>query len=231
MDNREKALALVDAINATTATGDQALVFCTVVDPEIRQIINNCNGFVIDFFDAFIQPLENELGTKSTRVVGKTHGVTDFAQYKTRIDAINYALNNDDGLSTQTYAGADIIIIGVSRCGKTPTSLYLAVNYGVFAANYPLTEEDLENSRLPNALVEHHSKLFGLSIDAHRLQQIRQERRPNSRYAKLSQCNHEVNSALAMYKKNAIPFADTSHTSIEEIAAIIMHHSEMPARL
>lgn len=231
LDTEEKAQKLVSSINSQMEHGEKPLVFCTVVDPEIRAVIATCDAQVIDFFDAFISPLETELGVKSTRVVGKSHGVNDYNEYKNRIDAINYALNNDDGTTTRYYDKADIIIVGVSRCGKTPTCLYLAVNYGIFAANYPLTEEDLEAPKLPQALQQFKSKLYGLSIDAHRLQQIRSERRPNSRYAKLSQCQHETQTALCIYKNNSIPYSDTSAISIEEIASLILHHADLQRRV
>ncbi|MDH5327292.1 MAG: kinase/pyrophosphorylase [Gammaproteobacteria bacterium] len=230
VDTVEKAEQLRQQINGTTHS-DRPLIFCTVVDPDVRAVFDRCNGFLVDFFDTFVNPLETELGTPSTRVAGKTHGLSDYEHYKTRIDAINYALTNDDGGSTRQYENADIVIIGVSRCGKTPTSLFLAVNHGIFAANYPLTDEDLDTDRLPAALLAYKHKLFGLTIEASRLQQIRHERKPNSRYAKPAQCNHEVQSALRIYKKNAIPYADSSHKSIEEIAAFILHQTSITPRL
>lgn len=221
IDTTEKAKALIQEINQQ----QNPLVFCTVVNPEVRNTLSECKALVIDFFDAFVKPLEAELGIPSSRIIGQTHGVSDSDQYKIRIDAIHYALNNDDGISTRKYDKADIIITGVSRSGKTPSCLYLAINFGVFAANYPLTEEDLDPPALPKALSAYKDKLYGLSIDPKRLSQIRQERKPGSRYASLKQCQFEVDAVLSIYQQRNIPYADASRTSIEEIASLIMHQT------
>jgi hypothetical protein len=232
IDSIKKAENVVEKINKAAIDQDnRPLVFSTLISPQIRTIVKESNCFLVDFFDAFINPLEEELETESAHAVGKTHGVGTPSSYKARIEAINFAMSNDDGASTQHYEDADIILIGASRSAKTPTCIYLALNYGIYAANYPITDEDLESSKIPPALTEFRSKLFGLTIEPVRLHQIRSERRPNSYYSSLSQCTHEIQSIKAMYQKNNIPYIDTSLVSIEEIAATIVHQGNLKRRI
>ena len=171
------------------------IIFSTLVQDEVRDIVMTANGLFLDFFDAFVGPLERELATRSTHRAGRAHGMADLAAYATRIDATNFSLAHDDGQSAKGLAEADVILVGVSRSGKTPTSLYLAMQYGVKAANYPLIPEDFERKRLPSALLPHVAKCFGLTIDPERLAQIRNERRPGSKYASIESCRHEVREA------------------------------------
>ena len=166
---------------------------------------------LFDLFDAFINPLETELGVRASHSVGRSHGMGVYATYKTRIDAVNFVLVNDDGTSTRHYSDADIVLIGVSRSGKTPNCLYLALHYGILAANYPLTEDDLNTNRLPETLAPYRDKLFGLTIDPNRLQQIRKERRPNSPYASAQQCRFEVTAVEAMYQQRTHPLPRHQH--------------------
>lgn len=232
IDSIEKAQAAVAQINRQAALDEnKPLLFSTLVDPGVRNLVRESNGFLVDFFDAFINPLEAELGVASAHASGRSHGVGSYSDYKMRIDAVNFALSNDDGATTKYYDDAEVIVIGVSRCGKTPTCLYLALNYGLFAANYPLTEEDLNSDRLPAELFQQQHKLFGLTIDPERLQQIRSERRPNTRYATLAQCKRETRGATIIYQKHRIPHFDTSAMSIEEIATTIMHRMGLKRRL
>lgn len=223
LNTPDKAQALVDRIAEVAESGPTPLVFSTLVNDELRGIISGSVAVTLDFFDAFIGPLERELGVASTHASGRAHGVSDHATYTSRIDAMNFALANDDGVTTRHYDKADVVLVGVSRSGKTPTCLYLALQYGLFAANYPLTEEDLERSRLPDKLLASKSKLFGLTIEPDRLAQIRTGRRPDSRYAAAEQVRYEVRSVEALFRSAAIPFLDTTHLSIEEIAATILH--------
>lgn len=223
LDTPEKARKLVRLIeDAHAHEGQRPIVFSTLLDDEIRVIVSRSQALMLDFFDTFIGPLEQELGVESTHKVGRSHGVGDFAIYNARIEAVNYALAHDDGVSTQHYGAADIILLGVSRSGKTPTCLYLALQFGVRAANYPLTEEDLDRDTLPSVLIPYKKKLFGLLIDARRLQQIREQRRPNSRYASPQQCREEVRRIQQMFRSERIPFIDTTNRSIEEIATTVM---------
>jgi len=231
----EKAEAAIRQIERTADhDGKQAFVFSTLVQDDVRQVF--AQGFAqdkvlfMDFFEAFISPLESALGTASSHQVGRAHSA-DSAAYTTKIDAINYALNNDDGLRTDHYADADIILLGVSRSGKTPTCLFLALQYGIYAANYPLADENFENLIIPKVLSDYKNKLFGLNIEAQRLAQIRSERRPDSRYASTQQVNYEVRQAAAIFRKSGIPFTDTTHASVEEIASIILQQTHLQRRI
>jgi hypothetical protein len=232
VDSAEKVAAVVEQINRAAERGaGRPLVFSSLVDPVLREQVGQCAGVLFDLFDAFISPLETELDVQSSHTVGRSHGMGVYATYKTRIDAVNFVLANDDGASTHHYPGADILLIGVSRSGKTPTCLYLALHYGILAANYPLTEGDLDTNRLPETLAPYRDKLFGLTIDPGRLQQIRTERRPNSRYASAEQCRFEVQAVEAMYRRELIPFLDTSTVSIEEIATTILQKANLQRRI
>jgi hypothetical protein len=156
--------------------------------------------------------------------------MADYATYTNRIEAMNFALANDDGVTTRHFDDADVVLVGVSRSGKTPTCLYLALQYGLYAANYPLTEDDLEHGRMPSKLMAFKTKLYGLTIDADRLAQIRNERRPDSRYAANDQVRYEVRTAEALLRANGIPSLNTTHMSIEEIAATILHTTGLKRR-
>jgi regulator of PEP synthase PpsR (kinase-PPPase family) len=224
IDSADKAEEAVVRINSTAERdGERPLLFSTLVNMEVREIISQSNGMMLDFFDTFINPLEKELRTNATTVVGRSHGIGAYENYKARIDAVNFALRSDDGSDLRDYPVADIILIGVSRTGKTPTCIYLALQYGLFSANYPITEDDMSSSYLPVTLEPFREKLFGLSIDPMRLHQIRQERRSHSRYASLEQCEFEVQKVNEIYRREKIPFIDTSSASIEEIATTIIH--------
>jgi regulator of PEP synthase PpsR (kinase-PPPase family) len=232
VDSEEKARKIVERINAAAQRdGSKPLLFSTLIKPEVRDIIEQSEGMLIDFFDTFILPLEAELGLRSTHAVGKSHGVASYSTYKARIDAVNFALTSDDGLHTRSYADSEIILVGVSRSGKTPTCLYLALQYGILCSNYPLTEDDFTSTKLPESLAPHRNKIFGLSIDPERLQQIRRERRPDSRYASAEQCRVEVEAAERLFRRESIPYFDTSTVSIEEIATTIMHQTGLERRL
>lgn len=223
IDSVEKAEKVVVQINQSFATaGIKPLVFMTLVNPEIRKYFKKADACLFDLFSIFIGPLEQELEEKSSYTVGRTHGVADDKTYTHRIEAVDFALHHDDGIKTRGYDKADIILIGVSRCGKTPSCIYMALQYGILAANYPFTEDDLVGFHLPDSLRPYKNKLFGLTIDPHRLQQIRSERRPNSKYASAEQCRIEVNEVEAMYQKENIPYLNSTRFSIEEIATKIL---------
>lgn len=222
VDTYERAAEVVEQIRASGELhGERPIVINSCVDTQISEIISESGALMLDVFAPFIEPLERELGEQRQRNVGRAHGLVDFETYHSRINAMNFALTHDDGQSVD-YGEADVILVAVSRAGKTPTCVYLALHYGVRAANYPLTEEDLEHDRLPQRLRAHRAKLFGLTIDPVRLQQIRQERRPNSRYARLETCRREVIAAEAMFRAERIPTLSTTHTSIEEISSKVL---------
>jgi [pyruvate, water dikinase]-phosphate phosphotransferase / [pyruvate, water dikinase] kinase len=219
-------------IDATAAAeGVPPIVFSTLVKDDVRDVVKAANGVFLDFFDAFLAPLEAALGAKSSHAAGRAHGMADLGAYTARINATNFALANDDGSNTRDYPRADVILIGVSRSGKTPTCLYMALQYGIYAANYPLTEDDLESTALPAALAPHLARLYGLTIHPDRLQQIRHERRPDSRYASAQQVAFEVRAAEALFNRLGIPFLDTTSCSIEELCSRIMHKTGFERRL
>lgn len=224
----EKVWECVDRIReATRIDGARPIIFTTLVNRELNAILSQENIFSLNFFETFIVPLEAELGVKSTHTIGRTHGSIDTNDYKQRIEAINYTLSHDDGVTNQGLEQADVILVGVSRCGKTPTSLYLAMQFGVKAANFPLIPEDFERMKMPDSLVKHREKLFGLTIQPERLNQIRSERRPNSNYAALDNCRYEVKEAEKMMRSHGIRWLDSSTKSIEEISTTIMQEVKL----
>jgi len=222
VDTVEKAHDAVIQINGANPKYGQAIVFTTLVNPEVNQVVSKANALVLDMFQTFVAPLEQTLGMRSTHAINRLHHNADTDAYKNRIEAINYSLAHDDGQSNQNLADANVILVGVSRVGKTPTSLYLAMQYGLKAANYPLIPEDFERGQLPKDLLPHKQKIYGLTIDADRLCEIRNERRPGSNYAKLENCRYEINEATSMMRRESIPWVSTTSKSIEEIATTIL---------
>ncbi len=225
IDSVEKALAVVAEINeCALREGKRPVVFITLVRDEVREIVTgtDCHGFVMDMFRAFVEPLEAEFGVKSNHRIGRFSDASQSTEYNERIEAINFSLAHDDGQSARNLDIADVILVGVSRSGKTPTSLYLAMQHGVKAANYPLIPEDFDRGRLPVPLAPHKRKCFGLTIAPERLAQIRHERRPASTYAALDNCRFEVNEAEAMMRREGIAWLSSTHKSIEEIATTIL---------
>lgn len=231
VDSLEKAEKAVQQINlAYQRDGKKPLVFDTIVDDKIREHINQACAFNVDIYEGLITKLSEELAVMPAPHTVNAHGDVDSEIYKERIDAVHFALDNDDGARTHHYNVADIILIGVSRSGKTPTSLYLALQFGIRAANYPLTEDDLYENTLPKALQPYKDKLFGLVIDADRLVKIRQERRAGSRYASYQQCQQELRAIQGIYISQGIPNIDVSTMSIEEIATRILQMTGLKRR-
>ncbi len=232
IDSVDKAHQVVRQINHTaTVEGRRPIVFTTLVNMEVLAVIKSqCDGMLLDMFGMFVAPLESELGLKSNHRVGRFSDASKSKEYDDRIEAINFSLAHDDGQSNRDLAGSDVILVGVSRSGKTPTSLYLAMQYGLKASNYPLIPEDFERRQLPPALIPHRKKIFGLTIAPDRLSQIRNERRPNSSYASLENCKHEVHEAEAMMRREGIRWLSTTTKSIEEIATTILQEIR-PERL
>lgn len=232
VDTVQLAHEAVKRINtAYEKTQLRPLVFDTIVSDEIREIINSANAHNLDIYEGLINRIATEINHKPNPHAGMAHSNVDSDDYKARIDAVHFALDNDDGARTNHYDGADIILIGLSRSGKTPTSLYLALQYGIRAANYPLTEEDLGTSQLPRALKPYHNKLFGLTIDTERLVRIRQERKAGSRYASLAQCQAEQQAIQAIYSTHKIPNLNVSEMSVEEIATRILQITGLKRRI
>lgn len=231
VETPEKAVKIVQRISESFQDpSERPLVFYTIVNPEIREIVAASPGINYNFLDQFVAPLEKILGVPSKPEKHRTHSIHEKT-YDNRIEAVNFALTNDDGANFKDYASADIILVGVSRSGKTPTSLYLALQYGIRAANYPFTEEDMGDVlKLPTALKAYKQKLFGLTISAERLHQIRSERRANSRYASIKQCRMEIREVENLYRKEKIPFLNSTHYSVEEISAKILAETGLERR-
>ncbi len=223
MDSLTKAHKLVEKINQSAAeSGLQPLVFSTLVDRTLRNHLQQSKAAVFDLFSAYTRPLEKILSADASAITGLVHGIANAGMYNERIQAMNYALTNDDGAITKNYARADLILVGVSRSGKTPTSLYLGLQSSVATANYPLIDDDLNDTDLPRPLQPYRHKLFGLTIEPKKLQLIREQRRPRSRYASLGQCQFEVAQAKIMFQKHGIPYINTTRMSVEEIATRIL---------
>jgi len=225
VENVQRAQAVKAQINALyQQSGVRPLVFFSIVTPDVREIILESEGFCQDIVQALVGPLQSELGVPSMPVAHRTHGLTasNLGKYDARIAAIDYTLAHDDGISLRGLEDAQVILLGVSRCGKTPTSLYLAMQFGVRAANYPFIADDMDNLKLPPALRAHQHKLFGLTIDPERLAAIRQERAENTRYASLRQCRLEVGEVEALFRTHQIRYLNSTNYSVEEIATKIL---------
>jgi [pyruvate, water dikinase]-phosphate phosphotransferase / [pyruvate, water dikinase] kinase len=234
IDTVDKAHQVVRQVNHVAETeghGRKPIVFSTLVNVDVLEVIETgCKAMVLDMFGTFVRPLEIELAMKSSHRVGRFSDVSKSKEYHDRIEAINFSLAHDDGQSNRDLEGADVILVGVSRSGKTPTSLYLAMQHGLKAANYPLIPEDFDRKQLPPTLVAHRKKIFGLSIQPERLAEVRNERRPNSKYAALENCRMEVAEAEAMMRREGIRWLSTTTKSIEEIATTILQEIR-PERL
>jgi regulator of PEP synthase PpsR (kinase-PPPase family) len=232
IDSVDRAHRVVRQINHTgVVDGARPIVFTTLVNMEVLKVIQDgCEGMLLDMFGTFVHPLEEELKIKSNHRIGRFSDASKSKEYQNRIEAINFSLAHDDGQSNRDLEHSDVILVGVSRSGKTPTSLYLAMQYGLKASNYPLIPEDFERRQLPPALIPHKGKIFGLTISPERLSEIRNERRPNSRYASLENCRMEINEAEAMMRRTGIRWLSTTTKSIEEIATTILQEIH-PGRL
>lgn len=227
VDSSTKIASTAEQINKAAESGVKPLVFTTIINDELRYQLNQASGEFFDFFDRFIAPLERVLGTTSSHSLGLSHGLVDGKRYTSRIAAVNYSVHCDDGMHPRDYDRAEVIVIGVSRSGKTPTCLYLALHFGIFAANFPITDSDLDASSLPEILNPWREKIFGMTIDPVRLQQIRQERRANSRYSELAQCRFEVKQVEQMLQRERIPFVDATMMSIEEISTTVLQEKAL----
>lgn len=237
IDTQEKAQRVAQEINQEVQTASaRPIVVDTIVDAKISDIIMQTDCFYIDIFSTFLAPLETELGVMSAHKVGHPAIFKEGSQsadkaYMARMEAVHFALANDDGMHLHRYDDADIILIGVSRTGKTPSSVYLGMQYGIKAANYPLIPDDLELNKLPSALETHNRKLFGLTIRPARLAEIRNERKPNSQYASLRNCVDEIKLAETLYRQYRIPYIDTTQLSVEEIAARMLQRAGIERRV
>lgn len=231
IDTLDKAYDAVRKINEVCEVdGHRPIVFSTLVKAELSSVVRQSKGMHMDLIQTFVVPLEQELGIKSTHTIGRSHNIADSDEYKNRIEAINFSLAHDDGQSNKNLSTADVILVGVSRSGKTPTSLYLAMQYGIKAANYPLIPDDFERDKLPSGLQPFKQKIFGLSITPDRLAEVRNERRPGSKYASLENCRYEINEAEKMMRREGIRWMSSTAKSIEEIATMILQEIKVERR-
>jgi len=228
VDTPEKIDEVVRRINAgALAQQRRPLVFSSIVDEAMSAQLARADALVLDLFGTYIAPLESEFGAKSSHAAGRSHGIANSHEYFARIEAINFAQAHDDGASTRDLSKAQVILVGVSRCGKTPTTLYLALQFGIRAANFPLTPDDFVDHNLPRSVLPHRDRLFGLTIDSERLSQIRGERRPGSAYASLDNCRYELREAESLMRRENVQILDVTTKSIEEIATTVMHRAHL----
>ena len=232
IDSLDKAQEAVQKINAAAVEdGVRPIIISTLAHTDIAAVVGQANALFLDCFQIFIAPIENELGARASHAIGRTHNVNDIVNYYKRMESVNYTLSHDDGVSTRDLSEADVILVGVSRCGKTPTCLYLSMQFGIRAANYPFIPEDFGSRQLPASLRPLRDKLYGLTITPARLQRIRSERRPNSTYAELKNCEYEIHEAEALMRRENIPFLDATSKSVEELATTIMQQARLERRI
>jgi [pyruvate, water dikinase]-phosphate phosphotransferase / [pyruvate, water dikinase] kinase len=232
IDNLDKAQEAVQKINAAAVEdGMRPIIISTLAHTDIAAAVGKANALFLDCFQIFIAPLENELGARASHAIGRTHNVNNIVNYYKRMESVNYTLAHDDGVATRDLSEADVILVGVSRSGKTPTCLYLSMQFGVRAANYPFIPEDFGSRQLPVSLRPLRNKLYGLTITPARLQSIRSERRPNSTYADLKNCEHEIREAESLMRRENIPFLDATSKSVEELATTIMQQAKLERRI
>ncbi|MCW2804860.1 MAG: putative phosphotransferase [Propionibacteriaceae bacterium] len=218
----QEARRVVAVLDAAMAGPVTPLAFSTTAVTEIRDVLHRSSCPLIDFFDLHMSRVESILGVQGQRVAARLHGVGDIQRYNARMAAVEYAIEHDDGQSLRALDRADVILVAPSRCGKTPTTMYLALQHGVFVANYPLVPEDFGSAELPRPVRALRDRCFGITTTPARLSQVRQERRPNSGYASLEQCSYELRCADALYRRHRIPVINSSAKSVEEMSTVIL---------
>jgi len=230
VDSVEKAEAVVAEIDAL-GPGARPIVFTTFSDTGLQDIVAGVDGMVINLFSESLDRLAAELGEEPSSEVSQYHGVGDIARYQLRLDAVDFTLMTDDGLGFEHYPLADLILVGASRVGKTPSCLYLSMHYGIRAANYPLSLDDHEGAGLPPTLGSHRDRLYGLTIEPRRLRAIRLQRRPDGAYASLEMCKREIRHTEQLFRAEGIPYLDSTSRSIEEISATIIEDTGLTRRI
>ncbi|GAB3604022.1 pyruvate, water dikinase regulatory protein [Microbacterium aureliae] len=229
VDTAEGARRVVSEIDRAAAAGLEPVVFTTVKQAGLRAILAESRAVIVDLLAGHLTELEQAFGTDASEQLGQFHGVGDMERYHARMRAVEYAIEHDDGQSMRALDIADVIIIAPSRCGKTPTTMYLALQYGLLVANYPLTDDDFPSEGLPRTVAPYAARCFGLTTTPLRLSQVRHERRPNSRYASLEQCTRELRRAEDLYRRTRVPFLNSATKSVEEMSAVIMQTMKLRA--
>lgn len=230
IDTVEEARRVVAQLDAAMAGPVTPLVFCTAAEDQVRLELSKTKAPIIDFFELHMARVEGILGVRGMRQAARLHGVGDIKRYNDRMSAIEFTIAHDDGQSLRKLERADVILLGPSRCGKTPTSMYLALQHGLSVANYPLVDEDLEQAELPGPVAPYAERCFGLTSSAERLSQVRNERRPGSRYSSLEQCRWELRRANSIFRAHRLPVIDSSAKSVEEISTLVLQTYKARAR-
>lgn len=224
-----EARSVVAGIDADAAAGREPLLFITVKNATLRGILSRSRSNVIDLLAGHLTELERALGVTASEQLGNYHGLGDTERYFARMRAVEYAIEHDDGQSSRALDQAEVVIIAPSRCGKTPTTMYLALQHGLRVANYPLTEDDFPGEGLPRSIAKYRDRCFGLTTTPLRLSQVRHERRPSSQYSSLEQCTIELRRAEDLYRRNRVPFLNSTTKSVEEMSAVIMQTMKLRA--
>lgn len=218
----EAARSVVSEVEQLVAAGERPIIFTTLTKQDVLEVLKSAPVRVLDLLTDNLNLLADEFEQAPQLQAGGHHDMQDSESYLSRMEALDFALATDDGVGDKQYGLSDVILVGVSRAGKTPTSLFLALQHGIRASNYPLAEDDFESDSLPKPLEKHRDKLFGLTIDPKRLHAIRTQRKPNSKYASLEQCEYEVRRAEQLFARMGIPLKETTSSSVEEIAAGVL---------
>ncbi|ENI4127611.1 kinase/pyrophosphorylase [Vibrio fluvialis] len=212
--------------------GVRPLVFFSIVIPEFRSRLLNAPAHCYDVLESIVQRVKDDIQMEPTPKLQRSRSVgKDSNTYFDRIAAIEYTLAHDDGISTKGLDQADVILLGVSRSGKTPTSLYMAMQFGLRVVNYPFIVDDIRALKLLPEFEIHRHKLFGLTIDPERLTEIRENRLSGSDYASTEQCQTELATVEALFRREAIPYINTSSLSVEEISTRILEKAGLKRRL
>ncbi|MEZ0165165.1 pyruvate, water dikinase regulatory protein [Kineococcus sp. LSe6-4] len=228
--SRAAAEQVVRDVVGAAGRGLAPILFTTIRDPVVREVLRSAPAVRIDLLSGYLTELEQALGTTASEQLSGFHRVGDTEAYFARMRAVEYAIEHDDGQSYRALGSADVVIVAPSRCGKTPTTMYLALQHGLQVANYPLTDEDFPADGLPTVLAPLADRCFGLTTTALRLSQVRHERRPDSRYASLAQCSLELRRAEQLYRRHRIPYVNSSTKSVEEMSAVILQNLHLRPR-
>ncbi|EPQ8525271.1 posphoenolpyruvate synthetase regulatory kinase/phosphorylase PpsR [Vibrio vulnificus] len=233
VESEEKLTELIKHIEISFQTnGIKPLVFFSLVLPDLKARLMESPAYCYDVLESIVQRVKDDIQMEPTPKLQRSRSVgKDTDTYFDRIAAIEYTLAHDDGISLKGFELADIILLGVSRSGKTPTSLYMAMQFGLRVVNYPYIDDDIKGLKLLPEFEIHRHKLFGLTIDPKRLTEIRENRLAGSDYASTEQCQHELANVEALFRREAIPYINTTSLSVEEISTRVLEKTGLKRRL